>query len=169
MATLPIHVFPDPVLFRPAEPVDRVGAAERKLCRNMLETLYPARGIGLAAPQVGVSVRITVIDLNPPGLGNDPLVLVNPVIVAREGEIVWDEGCLSLPGFRSEMKRTAEIRVRALDPEGGEIEFDARNLLAVVIQHEIDHFEGRLLIDAAGRLRRNLYLRKLRKTQREDS
>lgn len=164
-----ILTYPDPVLYRPASPVDRIGPAERKLCDQMLETLYQARGVGLAAPQVGVSLRVAVIDLNTPELGRDPLILINPVITRREGEILWDEGCLSIPGFRSEMKRSGEVWVRARNPEGREIEISGRNLLAVVIQHELDHFEGKLLVDQAGRLRKSLYLRKLKKMQREKS
>ncbi|MCX5868946.1 MAG: peptide deformylase [Proteobacteria bacterium] len=164
-----ILIYPDPGLYRPALPVDRIGPAERKLCERMLEKLYQARGIGLSAPQVGVSVRVAVLDLNTPELGRNPLVLINPVITHREGEIIWEEGCLSIPGFRSETKRSEEVRVRAQNPEGREIEIVGRNLLAVVIQHELDHFDGKLLIDRAGRLKKNLYLRKLKKMHRDRS
>jgi peptide deformylase len=107
--------------------------------------------------------------LNTPELGKDPLVLINPVITRRIGDLLWEEGCLSIPGFRSEMKRSEEVWVRARNPEGREIEIFGRNLLAVVIQHELDHFEGKLLVDQAGRLKKSLYLRKLRKMQREKS
>ena len=159
-------MYPDSRLSRPTDPVDTVGPAEKKLSEDMVETMYRSRGLGLAAPQVGALVRIAVVDANPPGTGKNPLVLFNPAIVKQEGEIIWEEGCLSIPDFRAEMKRSAEVVVRALNLKGEPIEITGRKLLAVVLQHELDHLAGKILLDRVNRLKKRMYLKKLKKIQR---
>ncbi len=152
MALLPIVLDPDPVLRKKAKPVQKISTSIRKLLDDMAETMYAAPGIGLAAPQVGVSKRIIVIDVqakNGPGL----LKLVNPEIIHREGTITWREGCLSIPGYLGDVERSALVRVTALNPEGHKIWIDAEGLLAVCLQHEIDHLDGVLYIDKAENIR----------------
>lgn len=161
MARLPILEFPDPRLRTRAKPVTRVDDATRKLIDDMLETMYAAPGIGLAATQVNVHQRILVIDVSE--AHNQPLALINPEIVARDGIEETEEGCLSVPGIYETVKRADQIRVRALDRDGKPIEFDAGGLLAVCIQHEIDHLEGKLFVDYLSDLKRTRIRRKLEK------
>jgi peptide deformylase len=149
MPLLRIVEYPDPVLKTRAKPVANLTGDVAQLVESMAETMYAAPGIGLAAPQVGVSQRIIVLDVraaegeSPKGL----LRLVNPEIVAREGEIVWEEGCLSVPDLTTPVTRARRIIVRAWTPEEREIEVEADELLAVALQHEIDHLDGTLYID----------------------
>ena len=164
---LKILKYPEPVLSQPGEPVSEFDDALRKLAADMFETTYDSKGIGLAAPQVGVSKRLTVIDLS---MGKDPkdrLVLVNPEIIFREGKVYEEEGCLSFPDIREKVVRAAKVRIRAQDENGKWFEMDADDLLSRCFQHEIDHVDGMLFIFRMSALKRDLNLRKIRKMQRD--
>jgi peptide deformylase len=165
MALRTILEFPDPRLRTRAKPVTRFDAALGTLIDDMLETMYAAPGIGLAATQVDVPLRVIVIDLSKEH--NEPLVLVNPEILAREGEASTEEGCLSVPGIFDEVKRAAKIRLRAHDPNGERFERDYDDILAVCIQHEIDHLDGKLFVDYLSDLKRQRIRKKLEKERKE--
>jgi peptide deformylase len=165
MAKLEILTFPDPKLRRTAEPVEQVDDNTRQLVDDMLETMYAAPGIGLAAIQVNVPKRVVVIDVSDEK--NTPLCLINPEILERDGEEQMDEGCLSVPGFYETVKRAERIRVRALDRNGDPFELETDGLLAVCIQHEIDHLDGRLFVDHISALKRQRIRKKLEKDQRQ--
>lgn len=164
MALLPILEFPDPRLRTRAEPVAQVDAALRKLIDDMFETMYAAPGIGLAATQVNVHKRLLVIDVS--DSRTEPLALVNPEILSRDGIEETEEGCLSVPGIYDKVTRAERIRVRALDRDGKQIEFDAEGLLAVCIQHEIDHLDGKLFVDYLSELKRTRIRKKLEKERK---
>ena len=165
MTLLRIRTYPDPVLRVRCEPVAAVDDEVRRLLDDMLETMYAAPGIGLAAPQVGVSRRLVVVDVSEDK--NQPLQLVNPEIVWRSDECeVAEEGCLSLPEIYGEVRRARAVRLRYLDREGTPRELKAEGLLARCLQHELDHLDGVLFIDHLTPVRRNLLLRKYRKLQR---
>jgi peptide deformylase len=164
---LKIEKYPSPVLSQPGEPVTEFNDELRKLVADMFETTYAAQGIGLAAPQVGISKRLTVVDLS---LGKDPaqrLVLINPEIIFREGKLYEEEGCLSFPEIREKVVRAAKVRIRAQDEFGKWFEMDGEELLARCFQHEVDHLDGMLFIFRMSALKRDLSLRKIRKLQRE--
>ena len=164
---LKIVKYPEPVLSQPGEPVTEFDAELRKLVADMFETMYASQGIGLAAPQVCVSKRVTVIDLS---MGKDPaqkLVLVNPEVTLREGKQYEEEGCLSFPEIREKVQRAAKVRIRAQDLKGKWFEMDGEELLSRAFQHEIDHLDGMLFIFRMSSLKRDLVLRKIRKMQRE--
>jgi peptide deformylase len=165
MAILPILTIPHPILAQRAKPVVEVNDEIKKLIDDMAETMYAAPGVGLAAPQVGKLWRIVVIDVdyNDEGRRANLRVLVNPEIVSSEGVITWDEGCLSVPGVSEEVKRSARVVVRALDRDGKPQEIEGTGLLAVCMQHEIDHLDGTLFVDKLSGLRRKLALRHLKK------
>ena len=165
MALRTILEFPDPRLRKRAETVTRFDAALGTLVDDMLETMYAAPGIGLAATQVDVHQRVIVIDLSREH--NEPLVLVNPEILAREGEASTEEGCLSVPNIFDEIKRAAKVRVRAQDRNGASFERDFDDILAVCIQHEMDHLEGRLFVDYLSDLKRERIRKKLDKDRKE--
>jgi peptide deformylase len=165
MALLPILEFPDPRLRTRAQPVEQVDGALRKLIDDMFETMYAAPGIGLAATQVNVHKRVLVIDISESR--NERLALINPEILSREGVEETEEGCLSVPGVYDKVKRADRIRVRALNREGKQIEFDADGLLAVCIQHEIDHLDGKLFVDYLSELKRTRIRKKLEKDRKE--
>ena len=160
---LKIVTYPDSVLSQKAETVDEVTDEVRDLMDRMLTVMYDAPGVGLAAPQVGVSKRIIVLDVSRDGDGRNPIKLVNPEIVCGEGEISFEEGCLSLPDFNAEVKRNETVTVRGLNEQGEEVTFDADGILAIVFQHEIDHLDGILLVDKVSRLKRDIYRRKRKK------
>ncbi len=162
----PIVKFPDPILQKPAEPVTVFDAELRKLVDDMFTSMYDAQGIGLAAPQIGISKRLTVIDLSFQKKPEDKIVLINPEVIEIKGKQVEEEGCLSLPEIRDRVVRAAEVKVRAQDAEGNPIEVEGTELLARAIQHEIDHLDGILFIFRLSRLKRDLQLRKIRKMQR---
>jgi len=162
----PIVKFPDPILQQPAEPVTVFDAELRKLVDDMFTSMYDAQGIGLAAPQIGISKRLTVIDLSFQKKPEDKIVLINPEVIEIKGKQVEEEGCLSLPEIRDRVARAAEVKVRAQDAEGKPIEVEGKELLARAIQHEIDHLDGILFIFRLSRLKRDLQLRKIRKLQR---
>jgi peptide deformylase len=164
---LKIVKYPEPVLSQPGEPVTEFDAELATLAEDMFETMYAAQGIGLAAPQVAVSKRLTVIDLS---MGKDPeqkLVLVNPEVILREGRQYEEEGCLSFPEIREKVVRAANVRVRAQDLKGNWFEMDGEELLARAFQHEIDHLDGMLFVFRMSALKRDMVLRKIRKMQRE--
>ncbi len=164
---LKIVKYPEPVLSQPGEPVTEFNNELRKLVADMFETTYAAQGVGLAAPQVGVSKRITTIDVS---MGKDPkdrLVLINPEIIFSEGKLYEEEGCLSFPDIREKIVRAAKVRIRAQDENGKWFEMDGKELLARCMQHEIDHLNGMLFIFRMSGLKRDLNLRKIRKMQRE--
>ena len=167
MAALSIVKYGDSVLETKCEPVTSFGTLElRKLVVDMFETMYVARGVGLAAPQVGVSSQLTVIDTSS---GEDPskqLVLINPTIVKREGSQICEEGCLSIPGFREDVRRAAHVVVRAKDIDGNDIEVEGEELLARALQHEIDHLHGILFLNHLSPLKRDLIRRKIKKLQK---
>jgi peptide deformylase len=164
MALRTILEFPDPRLRTRAEPVTRFDAALGALIDDMLETMYAAPGIGLAATQVDVHKRLIVIDISEEH--NEPLVLINPEILAREGEAQTEEGCLSVPGIFDEVKRAAQVRVRAQDRNGETFEGNYDEVLAVCIQHEMDHLEGRLFVDYLSDLKRERIRKKLDKDRK---
>jgi peptide deformylase len=165
MALRTILEFPDPRLRTRAEPVTSFDAALGRLVDDMLETMYAAPGIGLAATQVDVHKRLIVIDISKEH--NEPLVLVNPEILSREGDASAEEGCLSVPGIFDEVKRAAKVRVRAKDRNGETFERDFDDVLSVCIQHEMDHLEGRLFVDYLSDLKRERIRKKLDKDRKE--
>lgn len=166
MALLPILRYPDPRLFKVAEPVREVDERIRQLVRDMAETMYAAPGVGLAATQVDVHERVIVIDVSEEG--NDLRVLINPEIIWRSDELqVYEEGCLSVPGIYDKVERAAQIRVRALNEKGETYEFDADGLLAVCVQHEMDHLVGKVFVEYLSPLKQNRIRTKLRKQERE--
>jgi peptide deformylase len=164
MALRTILEFPDPRLRTRARPVTRFDADLHRVIDDMLETMYAAPGIGLAATQVDVHQRLIVIDISADR--NDPLVLINPQILTREGEIATEEGCLSVPGYFDEVKRASRIRVRAQDRAGNVFERDCEDLLAVCVQHEMDHIDGKLFVDYLSSLKRERVRKKLEKERR---
>jgi peptide deformylase len=167
MARLPILTAPDPRLKTKAKPVERVDEGVRRLMDDMLETMYAAPGIGLAAPQVGVSKRVLVIDLAKEGEPPAPMKLANPEIVwVSDEDAVFEEGCLSVPEHYAEVARPAAARIRYLDYENESREIEASGLLATCLQHEIDHLDGILFIDRLTALKRNIILRKLLKAKK---
>jgi peptide deformylase len=164
---LKVVKYPEPVLSQPGDPVTDFDADLKKLVDDMFETMYASQGIGLAAPQVAVSKRVTVIDLSQ---GKDPaqkLVLVNPEVTFREGKQYEEEGCLSFPEIREKVQRASKVRIRAQDLKGKWFEMDGEELLSRAFQHEIDHLDGMLFIFRMSSLKRDLVLRKIRKMQRE--
>lgn len=165
MAVRTILEFPNPRLRTRAQPVTRFDAALSVLIEDLLETMYAAPGIGLAATQVDVHLRVLVIDISEER--NQPLVLVNPEILAREGEAVGEEGCLSVPGIFDEVKRASNIRVRWQSRTGEVSEQDYDGTLAVCIQHEMDHLEGKLFVDYLSDLKRERIRKKLAKERKE--
>lgn len=164
MAKLNILHFPDPRLRKKAIPVDVVDPAIRNLVDDMLETMYAEPGIGLAANQVNVQKRIIVIDISENK--DDPLVLINPSLLQHQGKTETEEGCLSVPGIYEMVTRADKIRIHALDRNGEPFEMDAEDLLAVCIQHEMDHLEGKLFVDYLSPLKRNRIRKKLEKQAR---
>ncbi|WP_411726300.1 peptide deformylase [Methyloglobulus sp.] len=161
MSVLTILEFPDERLRKKAVVVQAVDGKIKKLVDDMLETLYQAKGIGLAATQVNVHQRIVVIDVSEEK--DKPLCLINPEIIAKEGTEESEEGCLSVPGFYEKVKRAERIKVKALNKEGQPIEFEADDLLAVCVQHELDHLEGKLFVDYISSLKRQRIKKKLEK------
>ncbi|MBI5312690.1 MAG: peptide deformylase [Methylocystis sp.] len=169
MAILPIITLPDPLLRKISEPVDRVDAEVRRLLDDMLETMYEAPGVGLAAIQVAVAKRIVVVDVGKTEETRSPLFLINPEIIWASEELsVYQEGCLSVPDYFEDVKRPARVRVRHLDRDSAIQEFDAEGLLATVVQHELDHLEGGLFIDHLSRLKRERVVKKFSKAARHD-
>jgi peptide deformylase len=174
MALRPVLQFPDPRLKKKSAPVGEITDEIRALAQDMIEVMYDEPGIGLAAPQVGEAIRLVVMDTGwtEEGAEKKPTVMVNPEILARDGEITWTEGCLSVPDFQADVVRAARVRVRYRDLDGREHEEDASDLRAVCFQHEIDHLDGVLFIDRISRLKRSLYVQRRKKAlerEREES
>lgn len=167
MALLSILHYPDPRLRKIAMPVEVVDAGVRTLVADLLETMYAAPGIGLAATQVNVQKRIVVMDVSPEK--NKPQVFINPTILERQGEEEHEEGCLSVPGFYETVRRAEAVRVTALDRDGEPFSVEAHGLLAVCIQHELDHLDGKLFVDYLSLLKRDRIRKKLEKQARHES
>ena len=168
MTKLKLYEYPHPILKKKAEKVAAVDDDLRRLLDDMLETMYADNGCGLAAPQIGVSQRIVVIDIAGEGEEPAPMYMVNPEIVwASEEKEICEEGCLSVPGQRAEVERPASVRIKYLDYNGEPQEILAEDFLAVAAQHEIDHLDGILYIDRISRLKRQMLLKKLEKARKE--
>jgi peptide deformylase len=164
MAIRPILHYPDKRLRNPGQPVVHFDAELRQLVDDMAETMYAAPGVGLAAPQIGVSQRVFIIDVAAGEEAPSELrVFINPEIVERVGEICYEEGCLSFPGVHEEIDRAERVRVRAQDVEGKSFELEADGLLAIAVQHENDHLDGKLMVDRLSLLRRRLVHRAMMK------
>lgn len=163
---LDIVIYPDERLRTKAEPVESVNEEIRKLVDDMAETMYAAPGIGLAANQVGVLKRVAVIDIDYTDNSPNLIVLINPEIIGREGEILWEEGCLSFPEVHEEVIRSKKIRVLALDIEGKPYELEAEGLLSVALQHEIDHLDGKVFIDKLSFLKKRIINRQMAKRRK---
>jgi peptide deformylase len=150
-----------------AADVDNIDGAVSTAIDDMVETMYAAPGVGLAAPQIGLSQRVIVLDVDHENKGKQLLKLVNPVITESEGEVLWEEGCLSVRDYQAEVLRAERVLVKAWTTDQKEIEIEGTGLLAVALQHEIDHLNGTLFIDRLSRLKRDLYKRRLKKLERE--
>ncbi len=166
---LKILTYPNPLLARKSAPVTEITEDIRELVREMIPMMYDADGIGLAAPQVGRQIRLVVIDVSGPEKREDLLVLVNPRLtpVPEEGTVVGEEGCLSVTGYRANVKRYAKVILDAEDLDGNPVHREAEGLLAVCLQHEIDHLDGKLFIDRISRLKRSMFEMKLKKGTRQ--
>ncbi|MGB1297592.1 MAG: peptide deformylase [Psychrobium sp.] len=161
MAVLTVLRFPDKRLRTVAEPVAEVTSETKKIIDDMLETMYDEKGVGLAATQVDIHQRIVVMDCSEDQ--ETPIIMVNPEIIAREGSMMNEEGCLSVPGVYASVERAEKVTVRALDRDGKEFEFDAEELLAICVQHELDHLLGKVFVDYLSPLKRNRITKKLEK------
>ncbi len=166
MAILPILHYPDPRLFKKAKPVEKVDDRIRELVRNMAQTMYEAPGVGLAATQVDVHERVVVIDVSENA--NELRVLINPEITWRSDERdVYEEGCLSVPGIYDKVERAERVRVKALNENGEPYELEADGLLAICVQHELDHLEGKVFVEYLSSLKQNRIKTRLRKQERQ--
>ena len=165
MALLPILRYPDPRLHTRAAPVTAVTDEIRQLVRDMAETMYAAHGIGLAATQIDYHRRLVVIDLSEEH--DDLLVLINPVITRKAGETVYEEGCLSVPGIYDKVTRAETVTVEALDRNGQPFSLDAEGLLAICIQHEIDHLDGKVFVEHLSQMKQSRIKQKLKKRERQ--
>ena len=167
MATLEIVKYPDTSLSQPTSELENIDGQVQKMIDGMSTTMYQAPGIGLAAIQVGWDKSLLIYDISPQDEDRSLHVLINPKIIASEGEILsTDEGCLSVPDFRADVKRAEKVLVEAVDREGNPIRIDAEGLLAIVLQHEIDHLNGTLFIDHISSLKREMYKRRIKKKLR---
>ena len=160
-----ILIWPHPTLKKKAAPVTRVDAKIRELVKDMFETMYDAEGVGLAAPQIGVLKRVIVLDTSPRQESAQPVAMINPEIVAAEGETTYTEGCLSIPGEAEDVDRAAVVTVRYLDTDGVEQSIVADELLAIAVQHEIDHLDGKVYVDRISPLKREVIRRRMKKLQ----
>ncbi|MGB3418566.1 MAG: peptide deformylase [Mesorhizobium sp.] len=168
MSIKPLIILPDPVLRQVSKPIERVDAPLRRLADDMLETMYDAPGIGLAAIQIGEPLRLLVIDLAKEGEEPAPHVFINPEILEKaDARSVYEEGCLSIPDYYAEVERPATVRVRYLDRDGKAREMEAEGLMATCLQHEIDHLDGVLFIDHISKLKRDMVVKKFRKLARD--
>ncbi|MDY0040712.1 MAG: peptide deformylase [Desulforhabdus sp.] len=167
MACIEICTYPDPILKQKAEPIENIDGEISRLIDDMAETMYKAPGIGLAANQVGKAIRLVVVDLQRPEYEHGLLVLINPEIVSVSGETSFEEGCLSVPEYFATVKRAEQVTVCGIDQHGKDIQIEASGLLAVVLQHEIDHLEGKLFVDRLGPIARDIFRRKWKKRLKE--
>lgn len=166
MAILKILKYPEPILKKISIPVKNITGETVRLIQDMVETMYAAPGVGLAAPQVGILQRIIVVDIDYENPGKNLIRLINPEIRHTDGELIWEEGCLSVMDFTAEVKRAARVEVTGLNEKEQEVIVEGERLLAVALQHEIDHLDGKLFIDRISRLKRELYTRRLKKILR---
>jgi len=167
MSILKILSYPDPALRQPTDELDRIDENVQKMIDQMASAMYTAPGVGLAAIQVGWDKSLLIYDISPSEEGRSLNVLINPRIVDQEGEILSeDEGCLSVPEFRADVKRSASILVEGVDREGRPLKLEAHGMLAIVLQHEIDHLKGKLFIDHISALKKQLYTRRIKKKLR---
>ena len=162
-----IKTYPDPVLEAKAEPIETITDDVKVLAKDMAETMYENNGIGLAAPQVGRSCRLIIVDISGPEHRQDLKVVLNPCIDFKDGQAEIEEGCLSLPGFKTKVTRAEKVTLTGLDLEGQEISIQAEGLLAVCLQHELDHLEGTVLLDHTSWLKRSMYCKKMKKCQKK--
>lgn len=160
-----ILIWPDPILKKKAAKVARVDDSVRALVKDMFETMYSADGVGLAAPQVGVLQRVIVLDTRPRQPESNPIAMINPEIIAMEGETTYTEGCLSIPGEAEDVDRAAVVTVRYLDTEGHEQTLTADGLLAIAIQHETDHLDGTVFVDHISTLKRELIRKRMKRVK----
>jgi len=167
MAVLEILHYPNPVLKEKSQTIQKIDVSIRKLVQDLAETMYSAPGVGLAANQVGCPLRLAVVDVTPHDQPKKLLVLINPEIVAAEGECTWDEGCLSVPDCNEEVKRYQKVVVRFQNLEGETVEIAGEDLLGVALQHEIDHLDGVLFIDRLSPLKKRLIKKRLLKREKE--
>ncbi len=165
MAVLEIVTYPHSTLTRRAEEVEKVDGNIRKLLSDMVDTMYANGGVGLAAPQVGVSKRVIVVDVRPYDPSASLISIINPEVVEEGEEIIHEEGCLSVPGCIEGIKRRQWIKVRGLNERGKEIEVEGEGMLAIALQHEIDHLNGRVILDRMSRVKKNLYKKRLQKAK----
>jgi peptide deformylase len=162
-----ILIWPDPILKKKASPVARVDEPIRALVKDLFETMYAADGVGLAAPQIGVLRRVIVVDTRPRQPESQPLAMINPEIVAMEGETTYNEGCLSIPGEAEDVDRAAVVTVRYLDVDGNEQTLVAEGLLAIAVQHETDHLDGTMFVDRISALKRDLIRKRMKRLKAE--
>lgn len=155
--------YPDPRLAEKSKPIDEVTEEIKELAEAMVETMYKEEGIGLAAPQVGALHRLVVVDISGPEVRKELMTLVNPEIITADGSCDSEEGCLSVPGYRAKVRRSETVTVKAQDLEGNDVTIEADGLLAICLQHEIDHLDGVLFIDKLSRLKRSMYDKKVKK------
>ena len=165
MSVLPILTYPDPLLKKVSEPVDVIDDSIRKLVDDMAETMYDAPGVGLAAPQVGVLKKIIVVDVSPREEDARLIALINPRILSGGGNVVWEEGCLSVPDIFVEINRYETVHVEGQNLSGERVEYRADGLLAIALQHEMDHLDGRLTIDRVSPLKRSIYRKRRLKNE----
>jgi peptide deformylase len=163
MAILTIRHYPDPVLQQVAQPIPEIDETTKALAQDMVETMYAAPGVGLAAPQVGISQRLIVLDCSPKGEPAQLIIAVNPEIVSREGEQFEEEGCLSVPDYYCRIHRAQRVRVRFLDLQGQTVEMESEGFQAVAFQHEIDHLDGLLFVDRLSSLKKSMFRKKYSK------
>ncbi len=166
MGNLSITKYGNEVLRKVAEPVEEINDEIIQIVADMLEAMYKFEGVGIAAPQIGISKRIIIVDTEPSNPASKPIVLINPEIVEKDGEIGEDEGCLSVPEIRGDVKRAERVVVEGIDLEGNKIRVEGTELLARALQHEIDHINGRLFIDHLSRLKKQLIKNQLRKIEK---
>ena len=168
MAVLEILKYPHPLLKKRSQEIEKIDENIRQLIQDMTETMYDASGVGLAACQVGVNKRIIVLDVSPMDPEQDLFALINPEIVAEEEEIDHEEGCLSVPDCQEIIKRKQKVRIRGMSSEGKEVELEAQGILAIALQHEVDHLNGVLILDRMSGLKREIYRNKLRKKKQKE-
>lgn len=168
LVKLNIVEFPEAILRQSAKPVEQFDAELDRLIDDMIETMYAAPGVGLAAPQVGVPLRLFVYDIGDGEQGRHPTVMINPTILERSGTQADEEGCLSVPDYRVVVRRASRVKIRGLDRQRKEVTLEGDGLLARLFQHETDHLDGHLLIDRISSLKRNVFLRRQRKRIREE-
>ena len=167
MAVLEILTHPDPRLRTKAKPVEQVNTTIAQITKDMLETMYLAKGVGLAATQVNIHQRIIVTDVS--AEHNQPLILINPIVDEQEGLQVYEEGCLSVPGYQENISRAAKLKLSYLDIEGCSQQIECEGLLAVCVQHEMDHLEGKLFIDYLSELKQEIVMRKMIKQKKRSA